>query len=218
MRRFGGELAVHDAGLRALASSLVPDPRGEWCRLRCYATDDGWCIFEVVQAVAIYPKTFVLAKVLCCVFSRHVSAERNTKLAGLAQQSRPRSVVLRIRSLPREVLLAQLGIGDAVETTAFVHALLLDDPPRAVVTIDDDDDDLGTDIRMHEELKRVKMENSRLRRRSGRLRIKLASIGRGLEMRFQPSVHMSIWMRLSYQLGTTFLQLSVLDLHSIFEL
>ena len=55
------ELAVHDAGLRALASSSVPDPRVRWSRLRCYATDDGWCIFEVVQAVAIDPKTFVLA-------------------------------------------------------------------------------------------------------------------------------------------------------------
>ena len=31
-------------------------------------------------------------------------------------------------------------------------------------TIDDDEDDFGTDIRMHEELKRVKMENSRVRR------------------------------------------------------
>ena len=39
----------------------------------------------------------------------------------------PRSVALRIRSLPFDVLLAQLGIGDAVETTASVHTLLLDD-------------------------------------------------------------------------------------------
>ena len=45
------------------------------------------------------------------------------------------------------------------------------------MTIDDDEDDFGTDIRMHEELKRVKKENSRLRRRCGRLRIKLACIG-----------------------------------------
>ena len=58
-----------------------------------------------------------------------------------------------------------------------VHALLLDDPSRAVVTIDDDEDQLGIDICMHEELKRAKTENSRLRRRCGRLRIKLASIG-----------------------------------------
>ena len=28
-KRFGRELAVNDAGLRALASSLVPDPRVE---------------------------------------------------------------------------------------------------------------------------------------------------------------------------------------------
>ena len=55
------------------------------------------------------------------------------------------------------MLLAQLGIGDAEETIASVHAFLLDDPPRAVVTIDDDDD-FGTDIRMHEELKRVTWE------------------------------------------------------------
>ena len=87
VRRFGGELAVHGAGFRALASSLVPDPRVRWSRLRYYATDVGWCIFEVVQAVAIVPKTFVMTKVLCCVFSRHVSADLNTKLAGLAQHS-----------------------------------------------------------------------------------------------------------------------------------
>ena len=55
--------------------------------------------------------------------------------------------------------------------------LLLDDPPRAAVTIDDDEGDLGTDIRMFEELKCVKMENSRFRRQCGRLRIKLARIG-----------------------------------------
>ena len=85
--------------------------------------------------------------------------------------------VLRIRSLPHEVLLAQLGVDDAAEISASVHALLLDDPPRVVVTIDDDEDDLGTDICMYEELKRAKMEHSRLRRRCGRLRIKLASIG-----------------------------------------
>ena len=52
--------------------------------------------------------------------------------------------------------MAQLGIGDAAETTASVHAFLLDDPPRAVVTIDDDEDDFGTDILMLEELKLVK--------------------------------------------------------------
>ena len=75
VRRFGGELAVHDAGLHALASSLVPDPR-VWCsRLRCYATDDGWCTFEVVQAVAIDPKTFVLAK--CCAVSSLVTFPQN---------------------------------------------------------------------------------------------------------------------------------------------
>ena len=47
---------------------------------------------------------------------------------------------------------------------ASVHALLLDDLPRAVVAVDDDEDDVVSDIRIHEELKRVKMENSRLRR------------------------------------------------------
>ena len=66
---------------------------------------------------------------------------------------------------------------EAPGTTAPVHAVLLDDPPRVVVTIDDDEDDLGTDIRVDEEVKRVKMGNSRLRRRCRRLRIKLASIG-----------------------------------------
>ena len=73
--------------------------------------------------------------------------------------------------------MARLGIGDAAETAASVHALFLDDPPRAVVTIDEDEDDFTIDIRMYEELKRVKMENSRLRRRCGRLPIKLASLG-----------------------------------------
>ena len=85
VRSFGGELAVHGAGLRALASSLVADPRVRWGRMRCYATDDVWCIFEVVQAVAIDPKSFIFVKVSCCVFSRHVSAELNTQLAGHAQ-------------------------------------------------------------------------------------------------------------------------------------
>ena len=64
-----------------------------------------------------------------------------------------------------------------METRASVHALLLDDPPRAVVTNDDDEDNLGTDICMHEELKLAKMEISRLKRRYGRLRIKLATSG-----------------------------------------
>ena len=59
VKRFGGELAAHDTGLRALSSSLVPDP---------HASDDGWCIFEVVQAVAVDPKAFVLAK-RCAVSS-----------------------------------------------------------------------------------------------------------------------------------------------------
>ena len=75
VRRVGGELAVHDAGLRALASSLVPHPRVRWSRLRCYATDDGWCIFHVVQAVAIDPKTFVLA--MCCAVSPLVTFPQN---------------------------------------------------------------------------------------------------------------------------------------------
>ena len=63
----------------------------------------------------------------------------------------------------------------------------------------------------------VKMKNSRLRRRCGRLRIKLARIGEDSRA-VQPSVHMSISKRHSYQLGTTFLQLSVLDLHAILGL
>ena len=75
VRRFGGELAVHDAGFGALASSLVPVPRVRWSRLRCCATDDGWCIFEVVQAVAVDPKTFVLAK--CCAVSSLVTFPQN---------------------------------------------------------------------------------------------------------------------------------------------
>ena len=69
VRRFGDELAVREAGLRALASSIVPDPRVRWSRLRFYATDDGLCIFEVVQAVAIDPKTFVWQSVMLCLLS-----------------------------------------------------------------------------------------------------------------------------------------------------
>ena len=76
------------------------------------------------------------------------------------------------------MLLEQLGIDHSVESSAFVHALLLDGPPQAVVTIDDDgDDDIGTCMCIHEELKRAKMENAKLRRRYARLRIKLASCG-----------------------------------------
>ena len=120
-------------------------------------------------------------------------------------------MALRIRSLPHEVLLAQLGIGDAAETTASVHALLLDDPRRAVVTIDDDEDDFGTDIRMHGELKRVKMEKLQAQTSMRTASNQARKHWGGLERGFQPSVHMSIWNRHSYQLGTTFLQLSVLD-------
>ena len=98
-------------------------------------------------------------KVLCCVFSRHVLAELNTKLAGLAQAFGQEAWPC--GSDHCHTRCCWHSIGDAAETT----------------TIDDDEDDLGTDIRMHEELKRVKMDNSRLRRRCGRLRIKLASIG-----------------------------------------
>ena len=172
---FGGELALHDAGLRALASSLVPDPRVRWSRLRYYAADDGWCIIKWCRQWQLIRRfSFWQSVVLCLLSSRLRRIEHQTRWTRTALW--PRSVALRIRSLPHEVLLGQLGIGDAAETSASVHALLLDDPPRAVVTIDDDEDDFGTDIRMHEELNRVKMENSRLSRRCGRLRIKLASI------------------------------------------
>ena len=129
-----------------------------------------WCR----QWQSIRRPSFWQSVVLCLLSSRFRRIEHQTRWICTALW--PRSVALRIRSLPHEVMLAQQGIGDAAETTASVHALLLDDPPRAVVTIDDEDD-LGTDIRMHEELERVKMENSRLRRRCGRLRIKLVSIG-----------------------------------------
>ena len=76
------------------------------------------------------------------------------------------------------MLLEQLGIDSAVESSVIVHAFLRDGPPYAVVTIDDDEDgDVGTNICMHQELKRAKMENAKLRRRYARLRIKLASCG-----------------------------------------
>ena len=130
-----------------------------------------WCR----QWQSIRRPTFWQSVVLCLLSSRFRRNEHQTRWTCTALW--PRSVALRIRCLPHEVFLAQFGIGDAAETTASVHALLLDDPPRAVVTIDDDEDDFGTDIRMHEESKPVKMGNSSLRRRCGRLGIKLASIG-----------------------------------------
>ena len=64
VRRSGGELATHDAGLCAVAHSLVPDSRVRWS-LR-YASDDGWFTFRRGAGTAIDPKTFVLAAVLCC--------------------------------------------------------------------------------------------------------------------------------------------------------
>ena len=143
--------------------------------------------------------------VLCCVFSRHVAAELKTKLAGLARNPGQEALALRIRSLAREVLLAQLGIGDAAETSASVHALW------------HDEDDLGTDICMYEELKRAKIENSRLRRRCGRLRIKLANMeedGRGVSTK---CAHVNLEASL-VPACTTFLHLSALDLHATFEL
>ena len=48
--RSGGDLAVHDAGLRALASSWVPDLRVRRSRLRRDASDGDWCTVDVVQA------------------------------------------------------------------------------------------------------------------------------------------------------------------------
>ena len=67
---------------------------------------------------------------LCLLSSRFRRIEHQTRWICTALW--PRSVALRIRSLPHDVLLAQFGIGDATETTASVHALLRDDPPRAV--------------------------------------------------------------------------------------
>ena len=110
------------------------------------------------QWQSIRRPSFWQSVVLCLLSSRFRRIEHQTRWTCTALW--PRSVALRIRSLPHEVLLAQLGIGDAAETTASVYALQLNDPPRAVVTIDDDEDDFGTDIRMHEELKRVKMVGS----------------------------------------------------------
>ena len=116
--RFGGELAVHDAGLRALASSVVPDPRVRWSRLRCYATDDSK---RFRQWQSIRRPSFWQSVVLCLLSSRFRRIEHQTCWTCTALW--PRSVALRIRSLAHEVLLAQLGIGDAAETTASVHAL-----------------------------------------------------------------------------------------------
>ena len=154
-----------------------------------------WCR----QWQSIRRPSFWQSVVLCLLSSRFRRIERQTRWICTALWQR--SAALRIRSLPRGVLLAQLGIGGAAETSASVHALLLDDPPRAVVTIDDDEDDLDTDICMCEELKRAKMENSRVRRRCGRLRMKLTSTGkdsRGVSTKCA----LSIWNRHPYQLGT----------------
>ena len=128
----------------------------------------------MVQAVAIDPKTFVLAK--CCAVS---------SLVTFPQNGAPNSLDLRQEALP-------CG-SDQCHTKCCWHSsasamrwkpvllftlFLLDDPPRAVVTIDDDDD-LGTSICMYEELIRAKMELSRLRRRCGRLRNKVTIVGEG---------------------------------------
>ena len=79
VRRFGGELAVHDAGLRKLASSLVPDPR---CEESLVMLRDRWLVFLRSGAEDVR-----FRKVLCFVFFCYVSTELNTKLAGLAQYS-----------------------------------------------------------------------------------------------------------------------------------
>ena len=203
VRRFGGELAVHDAGLRAIW--LL-----EWCQIRVWggvACDVARQMMVGVpskwfrQWQSIQRPSFWQSVVLCFFSSRFCRFEHQTRWTCTALW--PRSVALRIRSLPHEVLLAQLGIGDAAETTASVHALLLDDPPRAVVTVDDDEEDLGTDIRMQ----------TSMRTASNQARKHWCGLDKGVH----PSVHVSIRKRHSYQLGTSFLQLSVLDLHSTFE-
>ena len=85
VRRFGGELAVHDAGLRALASSLVPDPRYEESLVMLC---DRWLVFLRSGAGSgNRSEDLRFHKVLCCVFFYNVSTELNTKLAGLAQYS-----------------------------------------------------------------------------------------------------------------------------------
>ena len=68
---------------------------------------------------------------------------------------------------------------------------------------------------MQEELKRVKMENSDVDADGSASSSQ--ALGRTREG-FEPSVHMSIWEVFSYQLGTTFLQLTALELHSTSEL
>ena len=74
-RRSGGELAVHDAGLRALACSLVPDSPVRWGRVRRDASDDGWCTFDVVQARQSIQGPLVLEE--CCAVL-HISVFLNT--------------------------------------------------------------------------------------------------------------------------------------------
>ena len=83
------------------------------------------------------------------------------------------------------------------------------------MTIDDDEDDLGTDIRMHEELEPKKWKTTGLDIDADGFESSSQALERTREG-VQPSVHMSSWKRHSYQLGTFFLQLSVLDLHSTF--
>ena len=114
-------------------------------------------------------------KVMCCVSSSHVSAELN-KLAGSARHSDQEawpSGQCRTRGCWHNSASAMRRMPLPLCTLSY--SML----PRAVVTIVDDEDDFGTDVRMHAELKRGKMENCRLRRRCGRLRIKLAIIGEG---------------------------------------
>ena len=66
VRRFGGELAVHDAGLRKLASSLVPDPR---CEESLVMLRDRWLVFLRSGAGSGNRSEDVrFRKVLCFVF------------------------------------------------------------------------------------------------------------------------------------------------------
>ena len=107
VRRFGGELALH-AGFHALASSLVPDPRVRWSGVACDVTrqmmvgvSSKWCR----QWQSIRRPSFWQSVVLCLLSSRFRRIERQTRWICTALWQR--SAALRIRSLPREVLLVR---------------------------------------------------------------------------------------------------------------
>ena len=158
------------------------------------------------QWQSIRRPSFWQSVVLCLLSSRFRRIEHQIRWNCTAFC--PRSVALRIRSLPHEARHRRCG-----GNYCFCHALLLDGFPRAVVAIDDNEDDLAACMRSScaSEQKALGSDVD-----ADGFESSSQALGRTREG-FQPSVHISIWKRHSYQFGATFLQLSALDSHSTFE-